>query len=87
MVGQDTDEKRGQMARARDVLAAQKLEVTQAIRQGAEVEKTLHEYQAEHDIDLLIMGAYGHSRIRRFLVGSTTTKMLETAKKPLVILR
>jgi len=87
MVGQDTDEKRGQMARARDVLAAQKLEVTQAIRQGADVEKTLHEYQAEHDIDLLIMGAYGHSRIRRFLVGSTTTKMLETAKKPLVILR
>jgi nucleotide-binding universal stress UspA family protein len=33
------------------------------------------------------MGAYGHSRIRQFLVGSTTTTMLKTAKKPLVILR
>jgi nucleotide-binding universal stress UspA family protein len=33
------------------------------------------------------MGAYGHSKIRRFLLGSTTTKMLKTAKKPLVILR
>ena len=87
MVGQDTDEKRGQMARARDILAAQNLEVTQAIRQGTDVEKTLHEYQDEQGIDLLIMGAYGHSRIRRFLVGSTTTRMLETAKKPLVILR
>lgn len=35
----------------------------------------------------LVMGAYGHSRIRQFLVGSTTTTMLKTARKPLVILR
>ncbi|HBO13625.1 MAG TPA: universal stress protein UspA, partial [Halieaceae bacterium] len=35
----------------------------------------------------LVMGAYGHSRIRQFLVGSTTTTMLKTAHKPLVILR
>jgi nucleotide-binding universal stress UspA family protein len=62
------------------------MDVHLAIRDG-DVEQTLHAYQEEHDIDVLIMGAYGHSRIRRFLVGSTTTKMLETAKKPLVILR
>jgi nucleotide-binding universal stress UspA family protein len=29
-------------------------------------------------IDLLIMGAYGHSRIRQFIVGSTTTEMIRT---------
>ena len=87
MVGSDTDEKRRQMKRARDILSAQELDVHEAIRQGADVETTLHAYQDEHDIDVLIMGAYGHSRIRRFLVGSTTTRMLETAKKPLVILR
>lgn len=39
------------------------------------------------DADALVMGAYGHSRIRQFLVGSTTTTMLKTADKPLVILR
>jgi nucleotide-binding universal stress UspA family protein len=27
-------------------------------------------------IDLLVMGAYGHSQIRVFFVGSTTTKMV-----------
>ena len=37
--------------------------------------------------DILVMGAYGPSRIRQFLVGSTTTRMLETARKPLVVLR
>lgn len=29
-------------------------------------------------IDLLIMGAYGHSRIRQFIVGSTTSEMIRT---------
>jgi nucleotide-binding universal stress UspA family protein len=33
------------------------------------------------------MGAYGHSRLRQFLLGSTTTTMLQTATRPLVILR
>lgn len=86
MIGSDNEEHRAQLNKAEKALAAQGMEVHLAIREG-DVEKTLHAYQEEHDIDVLIMGAYGHSRIRRFLVGSTTTKMLETAKKPLVILR
>lgn len=50
-------------------------------------EEVLHQYQQEHHIDLLIMGAYGHSRIRQFIVGSTTTAMLSKAKCSLLILR
>lgn len=86
MVDSDTEEHRGQLKRAEEALTGQDMEVHLAIREG-DVEETLHAYQEEQDIDVLIMGAYGHSRIRRFLVGSTTTRMLETAKKPLVILR
>lgn len=86
LVGADTEKHRAQLQQAKDALAPQGLEVHVAIRDG-NVEHTLHAYQEEHDIDVLIMGAYGHSRIRRFLVGSTTTKMLQTAKKPMVVLR
>ncbi|MDP5776249.1 universal stress protein, partial [Pseudomonas aeruginosa] len=46
-----------------------------------------HPYQNEHAIDLLVMGAYGHSRIRQFLVGSTTTSMLRSTTSPLLLLR
>lgn len=60
--------------------------VVTAARSG-DVEPTLHAYQAEHGIDVLVMGAYGHSRIRRFLVGSTTTGMLRTTTTPLLLLR
>ncbi len=56
------------------------------IRSG-EVEAQLHAYQQEHDIDLLVMGAYGHSRIRQFLIGSITTRMLRSSSGALLLLR
>lgn len=86
MVGPDTSDRWEQLKKAEGMLAALDSEITLAIRAG-DVEPALHQYQEEHDIDVLVMGAYGHSRIRQFLVGSTTTTMLKTAKKPLVILR
>lgn len=86
MVGTETPEAIAQLRKAEAMLAPLEAEITLAIRSG-EVEPVLHSYQTEHDIDLLVMGAYGHSKIRRFLLGSTTTNMLKSARKPLVILR
>jgi len=37
--------------------------------------------------DLLVMGAYGHSRIRDLIVGSTTTAMIRTGKVPALLFR
>lgn len=36
---------------------------------------------------LLVMGAYGHSPIREFILGSTTTTMVRTSKVPLFMVR
>jgi len=33
------------------------------------------------------MGAYGHSRLREFFVGSTTNNMIENATVPHLLLR
>jgi len=86
MVAADTADNQAQLENARGVLTAAGFNVEIAIRAG-EVEPTLHAYQAEHDIDLLVMGAYGHSRIRQFFVGSTTTNMIRTTSTPLLLLR
>jgi len=37
--------------------------------------------------DLLVMGAYGHSRIRNLIIGSTTTQMLGACKVPVMLFR
>ncbi|MGI0118439.1 universal stress protein [Zooshikella sp. RANM57] len=44
-------------------------------------------YQTEHQIDLTVMGAFGHTRIRELLLGSFTAKMLAATQKPLLLLR
>ena len=36
---------------------------------------------------LLVLGAYGHSRIRQLIVGSTTTALLRLCSVPVVVLR
>jgi nucleotide-binding universal stress UspA family protein len=40
-----------------------------------------------HDIDLLVMGAYGHSPIRAYILGSTTTTMVRTCLVPVLMFR
>ncbi|MDE0835507.1 MAG: universal stress protein [Akkermansiaceae bacterium] len=37
--------------------------------------------------DLLVMGAYGHSRIREFILGSTTTALIRTCHVPVLLFR
>lgn len=37
--------------------------------------------------DLLVMGTYGHSRIRAMIIGSTTTAMIRTCKVPVLLMR
>ncbi len=41
----------------------------------------------EQDCDLIVMGAYGHSRIREMILGSTTTYVMTHADKPVMLVR
>ena len=47
----------------------------------------LCEYRASHDIDMTVMGAFRHTRVRNLLLGSFTEKMLARTQKPLLLLR
>jgi nucleotide-binding universal stress UspA family protein len=41
----------------------------------------------EQRSNLLVMGAYGHSRIRHLIIGSTTTTMIRTVHVPVLMFR
>ena len=86
MVGADKAESRAQLDWTRTTLEQAGFEVTASLRSG-QVEDVLCAYRTEHAIDLIVMGAYGHSKIREFLVGSTTTKLIRQSKVPLLLLR
>ena len=86
MVSADTEAHRKQLAAAAQRLTDTGYETHTALLSG-EVEDTLLTYQQEHQLGLLAMGAYGHSRIREFFIGSTTTTMLRRCATPLLMLR
>lgn len=75
---------------AADVLRSRDFEVSVA-HLAAEtkeaVQSVLTSYQRDHQIGLMVMGAYGHSRIRQFFIGSHTRTMVSQSDIPLLLLR
>ena len=51
---------------------------------GRPIGEVLEAYVASHAVDLLVMGAYGHSRLREFVLGGATNSLL--SRPPLPIL-
>lgn len=86
MVGAQSDERQAELAWARTMLETNSAIVSTSLLQG-DAESALTDYVDANDIDLLIMGAYGHSRIRQLIVGSTTTTTLRTSLIPVLLLR
>lgn len=86
MVGNDTENNREQLRWASTTLEEAGFIAPTTLSVG-EVEQVLCDYRTAHNIDMLIMGAYGHSVIRRFLVGSTTTNVILNTSVPVLLLR
>ncbi|KIN73549.1 universal stress protein [Sulfitobacter guttiformis] len=58
-----------------------------ALTASGEPEDVLKELVTTEGFNLLVMGAYGHSRIRSLVIGSTTTAMIRTAGIPVLLYR
>jgi nucleotide-binding universal stress UspA family protein len=50
-------------------------------------ETAIAAYVEARKIDLLVMGAYGHSRLRNLIIGSTTTEMIRSCRIPVMLFR
>lgn len=86
MVGGRSAEAASQFDWARRILTTAGYEVNGAILAGDPV-PVLSAYCTQHAIDMVVMGAYTHSRLREYLVGSTTEGLMRQSQVPLVLLR
>ena len=86
MIGDDTATARELLAAARHTLTDAGFEADVALEPG-EPEKALARIAQGHGASLIVMGAYGHSRIRQLIAGSTTTTLLRISELPVLILR
>jgi nucleotide-binding universal stress UspA family protein len=76
----DVSEDAMQLARAHECPAANL--VVEGVPGSALVDQA-----REQEADLIVVGAYGHGRIREFLLGSTSTSLVARATLPLLMVR
>jgi nucleotide-binding universal stress UspA family protein len=86
MLGQDSPENQTALQWARERLTEAGFKPVLKLLPG-NLDEMAGAYCVAEDIHLLAMGAYGHSRIRQFFVGSNTSLMLNRMKVPLLLLR
>ena len=85
-VGTATPEVTNGLIDARAMLKTAGIEAETSILSG-QAETALAKLVEEARFDMLVMGAYGHSRIRSLIIGSTTTEMIRSCKVPVVLMR
>ena len=85
-VGTATPEVTKGLNDARAMLQAAGIEAETSVLPG-QPEAALAKLVEEAQFDMLVMGAYGHSRIRSLIIGSTTTAMIRACKVPVVLMR
>ena len=82
----ESPRQREALARAASQLRASGYQVTELLTPG-HADTVILETMRTRDADLLIMGAYGHSRIRALMIGSTTTVVLRESPIPVLVYR
>jgi nucleotide-binding universal stress UspA family protein len=65
-------------------LDARGIKAETAVKEGAAAENII-QYAQENGIDLIIMGTRGQGGIQRFLLGSTTDRVLRTGHLPVLV--
>lgn len=85
-VAKESAEAERNLAWAKDHLTASGYTVETEIVAG-DPEDVIARTVEKREISLLVMGAYGHSRIRQLIVGSTTTTMVRTCHVPVLMFR
>lgn len=86
MVGNNKAAKKEKLDEAEALLKANGFTVHAEFLDG-NIYSELAAYKQRVSPGLLVMGAYGGSRIRQFFVGSNTTKMIAEAKIPLLVVK
>lgn len=85
-VGADTPENRSRLE-APTLLLRQAGFTVHAVLENGEPDEVIGRRVETDRIGLLVMGAYGHSRIRSLVIGSTTTAMVRRCKVPVLMFR
>ncbi len=85
-IGSDNSANRQSLEEAAAQLTQAGFAVEPRLQKG-QADEVIADYVQANDMNLLVMGAYGHSHIRTLIIGSTTSSMLRSCPIPVLMFR
>lgn len=85
-IGPDNRENHSRLEQAATQLRQGGFTVQPLLRQG-HADDVIADYVKSNHMDMLVMGAYGHSHIRTLIIGSTTSNMLRSCPVSVLMFR
>ena len=87
MIGHNNDEAKASLKAAADELNHADFNVETHHLPESDVVNGLLTFQAQNDIDIIVIGAYGHSKWQQLFLGSTTTEIIASTVSPIILVR
>ena len=87
MVGSHNDAAKQSLSAAAAQLEAAGFVVAAHHLSAADAVNGLLAFQTENDIDIMVVGAYGHSKLQQLFLGSTTTEIIASTLSPVILVR
>jgi len=77
------------LSKAKTFLESYKLTINTVAKEGIDHAKGILELCNDEDekFDILVMGAYGHSRLQEMILGSTTVRVMRSTNCPILLCR
>jgi nucleotide-binding universal stress UspA family protein len=86
-INEDEEERKSVLEEAKRYLDPYQLEVKYRHETGDAADVLIQVTRETANPKILIMGSYGHSRIREAIIGSTTVQVMRSAAKPIIVAR
>lgn len=87
MIGHDNESAKASLRVVTEQLSSAGFSVSAHHLPDADVVDGLLRFQANNAIDILVIGAYGHSKFQQLFIGSTTTRIITKTLSPILLLR
>lgn len=87
MVGNNSESAKQSLTAATEHIASSGFSVKAHHLPELDAVDGLLRFQLENDVDVMVVGAYGHSKLQRFFLGSTTTEIIASTLSPVILVR
>jgi nucleotide-binding universal stress UspA family protein len=87
MIGSHNDAAKQSLSAAAAQLEAAGFVVAAHHLSAADAVNGLLAFQTENDVDIMVVGAYGHSKLQQLFLGSTTTEIIASTLSPVILVR